>query len=129
MVKELHEGENELKDSDGNNHRIKLQIMNVWQNLANRKCIKLTSTMQERPSSSDQFIFFDSSFYLIQFSAPAPKQALLYVTSEENSYGATLAKWCDGKVDPYILENMTEHFLNFEVQEYQYLQDQCQSQS
>ena len=68
--------------------------------------------------------------FMIKFlTVHAPKEALLFLTSEENSYGATLGQWFDGKVDPFILENTTEHFLTFELQEYQHLQDQCQEQS
>ena len=55
--------------------------------------------------------------------------AKLYVTSEENSYGAVFSKWYDGSVDPFTLHDNIYHQLHVsQIKETQYVQERCKKE-
>ena len=68
-------------------------------------------------------------FFAVGFHETTAHEARLYVTSEDNAYGAVLEKWFDGKVEPYILKNQTLHFLAIELNEIHRLSPPCEKQS
>ena len=55
---------------------------------------------------------------------------LLYLTSEQNSYGAVINHWYDGNVDPFRLESGKLHFLRIpKTRIYEYLEGTCSHKS
>ena len=107
-----------------------LQNLEVRQTktVGRRKCIKVSPMANEL--KIDLITFLEGYFFFVEFfGIKAPLQANLYITSEENSYGAIMERWYDGMVAAYILKNGTQHFINAEVDEFHYLKSICQKQS
>ena len=133
--KHLREGENTIVyEEPPSKHRLVLKTLKVadFKSTYDRKCFKV-SPMEKKLESNLSIPLSNSPdqgyWFLVYFrKKPAPSEAILYITSEENSYGAIFRKWYDGKVKPYTLKNQTGHFLNIEMDEFHHLQSLCKKQ-
>ena len=66
-------------------------------------------------------------FTLSEEIAKSVHQAILYTTSENNSFGAVLNRWLDGGVQPFHLARGTIHpIMITNIKRYQYLKAKCQ---
>ena len=127
----LEEGENVIVSNHGKTHHFKLQTLEVEQFKGGgycRKCVKISRTEKGADSNLDP-TFGKYMWFIYFYYTKAPQESILYFTSEENAYGAVFRKWHDGRVDPYVLKNGTEHFIDLEVQEFHHLPNLCREQS
>ena len=61
-------------------------------------------------SDDDQWLNTTStSTFRLWFKDEGPEEAKIYLTTEDNSYGAILLRWFDGKVYPYTLQRGKHH--------------------
>ena len=110
---------------------IGLKLMSVYQEKAwvNRDCIKLNPLRAPLPILD---LVGGKLLFQIVYSnrTITPEEALLYITSEENAYGAIFLKWYDGKVHPYTLKKGKMHYLRiFELLEYKHITSSCKDKS
>ena len=143
---ELEEGHNNLaqlhpaSEKYGIPHQLVLKTLKVEQNFDSiqagntdtidwlmRHCLKV-SPIEETTDLSlvERGYVFGISF---TNTNSTPKELTLYITSEQNAYGATTEKWYSGVVEPYVLKHQTNHYIHIKVKEYNHLQDNCQTQS
>lgn len=121
--------ENYFTDSDGNNQTLVLTRFKVkwWFLFFGNKykyCLKISHGQKQRQKDDTRTNWMT----LIKFEnhAEAPEEAQLYITTEENAYGAFHEKWFDGKVQPYTLKRGKTHFIRIvEVTEYDYIKSNC----
>ena len=133
----LTKGKNEPKSDKGISHDLFLKTMKVYQHdeETKRRCITISPMTEnglEHPNlrpymqAYDLEILFNES--AIIDSVNLPEKANLYVTSEENAYGATFQKWYEGKVEQYVLKYKHEYHINLEVKEIRHHPDRCHDQ-
>ena len=57
-------------------------------------------------------------------------KSTLYFTTQQNSYGATMTRWFDGKAEPFHIERGKFHVLRITVVErFEYLNTRCSNES
>ena len=127
----LSVGHNVIQDKQGTPHHLVLKVMNVGQYKywIKRKCFKVSRIAQKLDYSVSSIMRYYGFGIDFVNTYPAPLDAGLYITSEENAYGATFREWYNGRVEPYFLKNQTEHYINLEVTEYRNQRGLCQEQS
>ena len=129
----LEEGKNEIKVINESTHHLFLRRLLVDNDrfdryMLGRKCIKVSPTDKELDSDLTSTID-DYQFAISFWNKTAPKKLSLYMTTEENAYGATLKRWQNGKVEPFILRNNKQHYISLDVSELHFHHDLCQEQS
>ena len=113
------------------NHHLALNTMRVYPNVdsGKRHCTQISPITHE-PDFDFLYNAIKGYKFLIYFLKHyAPEECRVYFTTEANAYGAIFAKWYNGKVEPYILKNHTQHYINLVVEEFQNLDDLCQTKS
>ena len=122
-------GVNDFDDSDNNTHRV--VVTQLWavqyKSWLKKQCFKISPWGHEERSLKDVYI---DATYRIKFTNKSviPKEANLYFTSEENSYGAIMksGKWFDGNVVPFPLKYSHFHSISIpKVTRYEYLKSKC----
>ena len=133
----LVEGLNEIALA-GQRRQILLQQLVVYQNLPHvlRNCVRMVSRMEQ---SQLHFINYleGSGLAIGAFTVTTSQNVFeniestnLYVTSERNSYGATIGQWFDGKVKPFQLMKGALHSIKIpKMNRYEYLKHKCSSAS
>ena len=58
------------------------------------------------------------------------KEAILYVTSDRNSYGAVTLRWFDGEAKPFYIKMGQYHNIQiYNIKRYEFLKDKCKETS
>ena len=113
----LQEGDNEYVFM-GQKRLTHLQQLVVYQFVPHyyRNCIRIQFTLKDSElaprESIDQGAAFDMGMFPITLTDEVKeniKKAMIYITSEDNSYGIMLNGWYDGKVEPFVLRRGSYH--------------------
>lgn len=129
----LTEGKNEIKSDTGRSYNLFLKTIKVNrqdEDRDRRSCIAISPMAGNRPKYPNLRPYMQLFDLRIIFNPPkgSDTKASLYITSEENSYGATFQKWFEGEVEPYALKYGHEHSINLQVKELHHLPHRCQKQ-
>ena len=125
-------GEQNISDMTGSQwFLLELKHMVVYQDKdwVQRDCFKM-NVMRAPLEILDLVggILFIQIVYSNEMSIP--EDAILYITSEENAYGAVFLKWYDGQVQHYTLRKGKMHYIKiYELREYKYIATSCKDES
>ena len=124
----MKEGDNEITDLTGKTVHVFVKEMTVQQIRSygeDRLCYKISPVdlnLEPKGLELQYELLFSSE-------TDAPVNAKLYVTSEENAYGAVFEKWFDGDLDPFTLKKDKFHDLAVsEIRKIHHLPHHCQSE-
>ena len=106
----LSEGKNDFEDMNGTRYQLHMAPLSVFDDKKwlHRHCFKISPQDSENFSSGTYNIIFSNS-------TKPPSEAILYFTTEENSYGVIFNHWFDGEVHPYVLKKGWFHDIGIPI--------------